>query len=398
MDYVRAMIAEISGSEDETVLRAEGATVLRGHLLFTSDHVAEISSNTVRFHKAIIATGSSPILPPIPGLLEVEPLTNETIFDLRDPLESLAIIGGGPIGCELAQAISTLGIRVMLIESTDRLLSREEPEVSDVILSVLSRAGVTVLLNAEVKEVRREHNGDVVTTLSHSSASDAPMSLSTTRVLVATGRSPRTAGLGLELAGVHLNTQGFISTNDFLRTNRPNIFAAGDVTGRMMFTHAGDEMGRIAAHNAFSSDLRFKRYRSRATPWATYTSPEVARVGLSEDQAAQRGGRVAFLPLDAIDRSLLSGETQGFIKIITGPLGPLGYLGGGQVIGATIVAPHAGEMIHELALAVQTKMFVGRLAQTVHAYPTVSLGIRSAAAQFFYTEGGRRSRPARPNP
>ncbi|MGC8464466.1 MAG: dihydrolipoyl dehydrogenase family protein [Acidimicrobiales bacterium] len=397
LQSVRRMVEKIASTEDESVLRSEGATVMLGDVQMTSTHTAIIAGESVRFDRAVIATGSSASLPPIPGLNEIQPLTNETIFDLTEAPHSLTIIGGGPMGCELAQAFAHLGVAVTILEGSDRLLGREEPEASELIHKILTEEGISIQLNATIHRVSPGENGDVTISFSQLTTDRAARSLSTTKLLVAAGRRARSTGFGLEDIGVRLDSRGFVLTNDYLRTNQPSIFAAGDVTGRMLLTHAGDEMGRIAAHNAFSANLQFKRFSSRAIPWATYTSPEVARVGLSETEAAAYGGRVAYLPLEAIDRAKITGATAGFIKIITGPIGPLRYLGGGRVIGATIVAPHAGEMIHELALAVQTRMFAGRLAQTVHAYPTLSIGIRSAVAQFFYAEGGQRCRPAESN-
>ncbi|MGH3276198.1 MAG: FAD-dependent oxidoreductase, partial [Streptosporangiaceae bacterium] len=220
------------------------------------------------------------------------------------------------------------------------------------------------------------------------------------RLLVATGRQPVADHLGLENAGVRVDERGCVVTDRHLATTAPGIYAAGDVTGRMPFTHAAHAMGRLAARNA----LRRRwsppaAFATRAIPWVVFTDPEVAQVGLTEAQAAAHpGARVAWLPLSEADRAVTAGRTQGFVMIIAGRRRVLGTAGGGRVLGATIVAPRAGEMIHEPALAMRTGMFTGRLAQTVHAYPTWSLAIQQAAAQFFGQYGSRTARPAEHDP
>lgn len=215
------------------------------------------------------------------------------------------------------------------------------------------------------------------------------------RVLVAVGRRPVTEGLDLQLAGVRLDEQGHIRTDRHLATTASGTYAVGDVTGRLAFTHAADEMGRLAAINALRSPLRLS-FKDTAIPWVIFTHPEVARVGMSEAQAAASGGRVAVVPLSQIDRAITAGEEDGFVKLIAGPRRVTANLAGGRILGATIVAPRAGEMIHEVALAMRVGAFTGRLAQTVHAYPTWSTGIRKAAAQFFFDIDGRKARPAEP--
>ena len=216
------------------------------------------------------------------------------------------------------------------------------------------------------------------------------------QLLVAVGRKPFTDGLDLDAAGVRTDERGNIVTDDRLATSADGVFAVGDVTGKLPFTHAADEMGRTAALNALRWPLRL-RFHAGRVPWVTFTSPEVARVGMSEADAVAHGGQVAYLPMSAVDRAVAAGRTEGFIKIIAGPRTLTRNLAGGKILGATIVAPRAGEMIHEIAFAMRTRAFTGRLAQTVHAYPTWSTGIRSAAAQFFFERDGRSARPAVPD-
>jgi pyruvate/2-oxoglutarate dehydrogenase complex dihydrolipoamide dehydrogenase (E3) component len=259
---------------------------------------------------------------------------------------------------------------------------------------VFTREGITVHAGARVTGVSTGDGGIRV------SLADGT-TVAAERLLVAVGRRPVTDGLNLEGIGVRLDQRGHVVTDDHLATTAPGVYAAGDVTGRLLFTHAAFHMGRIAAGNALARRPWHRhrhRYRPEATPWVTFTDPEVAHVGMTEAQAAGHGGRVAYLPMDEMDRALTAHHTDGFIKLITGPRPVLGSLGGGRILGATIVAARAGEMIHEPALAMTTGMFAGRLAATTHAYPTWSYGLQLAAAQFFMTIGGRTARPAQPNP
>jgi pyruvate/2-oxoglutarate dehydrogenase complex dihydrolipoamide dehydrogenase (E3) component len=209
------------------------------------------------------------------------------------------------------------------------------------------------------------------------------------------GRRGATEGLQLDRAGI-ATEGGFILTDEHLATTASNIWAVGDVAGKLQFTHAAYEMGRIAANNALSPRWRpQQRFDMSSIPAVTFTSPEVARVGMTEAEAAAHGARVAFLPMTEVDRAVTAGQTDGFVKLLAGPRPILRDLGGGRILGATVVAPRAGELIHEAVLAMRTGMFTGRLAQAVHAYPTWSMAIQKAAAQFFIEIEGRRARPAR---
>lgn len=215
-------------------------------------------------------------------------------------------------------------------------------------------------------------------------------------MLVAVGRTGAIEGLGLDAAGVATD-RGFIVTSDTLATSADGIWAVGDVAGKLQFTHAADEMGRIAAANALSR-LPDRKFRPEWVPWVTFTGPEVARVGVTEAEAAARGARVAYVPMSEVDRAITAGATDGFVKLVAGPRTVLRNAGGGRLLGATVVAARGGELIGEAALALRTGMFVGRLAQTIHPYPTWSTALRQAAAQFFMDVGGRRARPAQPAP
>ncbi|MCP5029161.1 MAG: FAD-dependent oxidoreductase [Actinomycetia bacterium] len=382
----REIVDRIAATENADVLRVEGIDVIEERARFVGPDRIEVGGSTLTADAFVVATGGQPLVPPIPGLAEASHVTNETLFELTDSPGRLAILGGGPIGIEMAQAAARLATQVTVIEGLDRILSREEPEASDAVARALQEDGVEVVTGSFVERV--EANGD-----SSLLVTAAGARVEADLILVAVGRTPNTSGLGLDDIGVELDDRGHIATNDRLRTNQSKIWAAGDVTGRLPFTHAADEMGRIAVMNACGR--RPTKYRPDRTPWVTFTDPEVARVGMTEAEAAAHGGRVAELPLSELDRAITAGRTNGFIKLIAGPRPLLRNLGGGQILGATIVAERAGEMIHEPTLAMRTKMFAGRLAQTVHAYPTWSMGIQKTAAQFFFEVEGRAARPAR---
>lgn len=393
MARVRRAVDRIAATEDAPTLRRDGIDVIEGRARFTSPTSIDIEGLTLRSSRFVVSTGAGPLVPPIPGLRDLPPLTNETLFGLTSRPASLAILGGGPIGCEMAQAFARLGTRVTLFEALDRVLPREEPEASVVVAEALAADGVTLRVGAKVTAVERLADGQVRLSTEHGDPVDAE------HVLAAIGRVPSGRGFGLEEIGVEVTDRGAITVDDTMATRVKGIWAAGDVTGGLQFTHAAGRMGWIAATNALAriAKARAFRFDTRAVPWATFTSPEVAHVGLTEaDAAAQHPkAKVAYLPLEHVDRAVAVGAERGFVKLIAAPRRGIGHLGGGRLVGATIVAPTAGELIHEAALAIQTNMFVGRLAQTTHAYPTWSMAVQQAALQFFGPSAGLRARPVR---
>jgi pyruvate/2-oxoglutarate dehydrogenase complex dihydrolipoamide dehydrogenase (E3) component len=392
MAAVAAAVGVIAATETAQVLAGEGIEVGRGRAVFTSPREITAGGRRLRGRRFVAATGSRPAVPPVPGLAEADYLTNETVFGLREPPRRLAVLGGGPVGCELAQAFARLGSRVTIVEAGSRLLPAADPAASRVIGEVFTAQGIAVRTGAEVTHV--ESGRDGVTLLLRSEEK-----IGAGRLLVAAGREPASGHLGLAAAGVRVDERGHIVTDRHLATTAAGIYAAGDVTGIMPFTHAAAAMGRLAARNA----LRRRwsppgDFVTSTIPWVVFTDPEVAQVGFTEPQAAAvgRGARVAYLPASETDRAVTAGRTEGFIKIIAGPRRVLGHAGGGRVLGATIVAARAGEMIHEPALAMRTRMFAGRLAQATHAYPTWSLAVQQAAAQLVGRYGGRAAHPAHP--
>jgi pyruvate/2-oxoglutarate dehydrogenase complex dihydrolipoamide dehydrogenase (E3) component len=390
MTAVRMAVARIAATEDDVALKRDGVTVIHGRAVLRSPREIDVDGTRLHGRRLILATGSGPAIPPIEGLRDIDYLTNESVFSLSSPPIRLAVLGGGAIGCEMAQAFARLGSTVTVIEAEDRLLAGEEPEASDVVAAALAADGVEIGTGATLDRAEPlDDSGAARLRLSSGTVIEAD------RVLVAVGRRPATAGLGLADIGVTLDERGHVRTDTTLATSVQGIWAIGDVTGRMPFTHAAARMGFVAARNALAPRGRRHRFDPTPIPWVTFTAPEVARVGMTEADASEHGARVAYLPLDAVDRAITTGETRGFVKLIAGPRRLLRNAGGGRIIGATVVAPTGGELIHEPALAMRTRMFTGRLAQTTHAYPTWSTAIQQAAAQFFFELDGRTARPAR---
>ena len=380
---VRAAVEQIAATEDAGVFRSAGIEVIEGRARFRGPGEVEVDGQRLRARRFVLATGVRPRVPDLPGLDRVPHLTSDSVFDLKERPNALVVVGGGPLGCELAQAFARLGTRVTLVQSADRLLPKEEPEASQTVLDVFRREGIDVRLGTRAARVDREGDGLRLVLADGDSVTGDTL-------LLATGRAPVTDGLDLEAAGVALDARGFIRTDRHLATSAEGIYAVGDITGRMPFTHAAYEMGRIAALNALGR-FRWRRYDPTSTPCVTFTTPEVARVGMTEAQAAAHGGQVAYLPMTHVDRAIAAGQTDGFVKLIAGPRTVTRGLGGGRVLGATVVATRGGELIAEPALAMRAGMIAGRLAQSTHAYPTWSIAVQMAAAQLFL--GG--ARPAR---
>lgn len=395
MAHVHDVIAQIAGFEDPPHLEAEGIAVRRGRAelgrggTLTRDGrateneriVVSVEGERLLADRVVLCTGSSPAVPPIPGLEAVPHLTNETLFELDRLPARLLVLGAGPIGLEMAQAFQRLGSAVTVIDVVPDILPREDPDIAAIARGCLDAEGIRFVLGAKVTAasqidgLRRLHveiDGD-------------ERVLEGDALLVATGRRPRTEGLGLEDLGVAVERRG-ITVDAYLRTSNPNLYAAGDVNGLMPFTHAAAYEGRLAAGNAFAR--RRARFDDRALPWITFTDPEVAHLGLTEPEARKQHGNdihVATLPYTAVDRAVIERTLAGTLKVITKGKPVIGHLGGGEVLGAHIVGPDAGELIHEFVLTMTTRSFAGRLAQAIHAYPSMAMGVQQVAAQLFPT-------------
>ena len=365
MERVRRLRAEISPHDSAERFRELGVDVFIGEGRFTGSGTLDVAGQRLRFARAVIATGARASAPPIPGLPESGYLTNETLFTLTDLPTRLAVIGAGPIGCEMAQAFARLGSRVTLVETKRQVLPREDAEGAALVLSALRSDGVEVRSGVKVRSLRPGARSKTLVLDAEGEAQD----LEVDEVLVAVGRAPNVEGLGLEAAGVTTGRGGVV-VDDFLRTTNRRILAAGDVCSVFKFTHAADAMARIAIRNA----LFFGRSRTSAltVPWCTYTSPELARVGLSKKEAAERGVTIDTIrvPLDQVDRARLDGD-QGLLEVHLAK-------GTDRLLGATLVAHNAGDIIAELTLAMRAGIGLRAIADTIHPYPTQAEVVKRA--------------------
>lgn len=368
MSHVHAAIAHIEPDDSAQALESAGVEVIAGRAAFTGPREVAVDDRRLPFHHAVIATGTTPYLPPIPGLSDAAPLTSDTIWQLTALPGRMAVLGGGPIGCELGQALARLGTEVTILEAADRLLPREEPEASTNLAARLHSEGVRVLTGATVNGIRGSSAAITVA----ATAADGAVTAEADRILVATGRRPVTSGLGLDRAGVRTDPRGYVVTDRRLRTSNRHIYAAGDVTGAPAFTHIAAVHGNIAATNAALGPLRSVQHDRM--PWVTFTDPEIAHCGLTEAQARERhGSRVQIRRLyhTHLDRAVTEAATDGFTQVILDP--------SGHVLGATIVAPRAGEMITELARLTASRGRLRELASVVHPYPSWSQAVWTSA-------------------
>lgn len=369
MERMRRLRAEISPDDSAARFQSLGVDVFFGQARFTGPATLDAAGQTLRFARAVIATGTQPRIPPIPGLLEAEPLTNESLFNLTELPPRLAVVGGGPIGVEMAQTFARFGAEVTLIEQGPRLLPRDDPDAARLIEQALQRDGVRLLRDTTLTRVERQGAERRLHLTGHE---HTPPSLDVDALLLAVGRQPHVADLGLEAAGVEFDARAGVAVDDRLRTTNRRIFAAGDVCSRWKFTHAADAMARIVLANAlFYGRARASRL---VMPWCTYTDPELAHVGLSASEADQRGLAIDTLTvgLEAVHRAVLDDEREGFVRV---------HLARGtdRVLGATVVAAHAGELIGELSLVITGRLGLKSIARVIHPYPTQAEAIRRAA-------------------
>jgi pyruvate/2-oxoglutarate dehydrogenase complex dihydrolipoamide dehydrogenase (E3) component len=373
MDRMRSVRAAISRHDAAKHFRDEwGVEVYFGDARFGGPDSVEVAGQRLNFRRCIIATGGRPIMPDVPGLAEASCYTNETIFNLTERPPRLAVVGAGPIGCEMAQAFARLGSQVTLIHSGGQLLPRDDPDAAKLILGVFRREGVDVRLNTSLRRVEPRGGGGI---LSVSAAGGEMSTLEAEAILVAAGRAPNVEGLNLEGAGVRYTKEG-VAVDDFLRTSNPRVYAAGDVCLAHKFTHAADASARLAIQNALLH-LR-KRVSKLVIPWCTYTDPEVARVGIDEREARGRGSgiRTFTIQMDDVDRALTDGETDGFLKVHLPRRGD-------RILGATFVSRHAGETISQVTTAMMAGVGLRGLADVIHPYPTQAEAIRKAADECF---------------
>lgn len=379
MTSVQGAIQQVYGESDAPEhLVARGIDVAFGEARFLGPRSLKLNEQTITARRFLIATGSHPAIPDIPGLENITYLTNDTIFALRALPERLAIIGGGPVGCELGQAFARLGSQVTILQRPERLLPKDEPEASAALLTHFTREGIAVVTRARVAGLTR--SGEAIQ-ITYTVEGETRETLADA-LMIATGRAATIEGLDLEAAGVRYDTRQGILVDANLRTSNPRIYSAGDVTGGFRFTHAAAAQARTAVRNAlFPGGSAFD---ARVMPWATFTEPEVAHVGLTEAEARRQHGdtvRVTTQPFTGVDRAITDEATAGFLKLVS--------TAKGRLLGAQLVGPRAGDNINELALALAQRLTLSQLAATTHVYPTLALAIQQAAGAFAVERIGR---------
>ncbi|MFN8006782.1 MAG: mercuric reductase [Terriglobia bacterium] len=374
MERMRRLRSGISSHDSVQRFQRSGVDVFLGEAQFTGLGTVGVEGKTLRFKKAVIATGARAVAPSIEGLADAGYLTNESVFSLTACPPRLAVIGGGPIGCELAQAFRRLGSQVTLVQRAPQVLIREDQDAAEVVERVLRREGVSLSLNAQLEKVTR--NGRSKRLYLKSGNHEEIVEID--EILVGAGRAPNVENLNLESVGVQYDRQKGVWVNDRLQTTNPRIYAAGDICLPLKFTHAADAAARIVIQNALF--LGRKKVSALTVPWCTYTDPEIAHVGLHAKSAAKKGISIDTfsVSMSEVDRAVIDGEDEGFVKIHV-------RKGTDKILGATIVARHAGEMISEITLAMVRNIGLGSLSSVVHPYPTQAEAIRKAADAYSRT-------------
>ena len=372
MQRMRRLRADISHHDSAQRFKKLGIDVFLGQGCFSSSHTVAVGSKILRFKKAVIATGARAVRPPLKGIEDAGFLTNETVFSLTECPNRLAVIGGGPIGCELAQAFCRLGCEVVLFHRGTHLLNKEDSDAAEIVQNVFVREGIRLVLGCQMERVEKTSAGKIL----YFRCNGKLESILVDEILAGAGRAPNVEGLNLEAVGVAYDPRQGVQVNDYLQTTNPKIYAAGDICMNWKFTHAADAAARIVIKNTLFSPFGLGRSRLSALtmPWVTFTDPEIAHTGLSEAEAQARGISIntILIPLSQIDRAIADGETEGFCKIHH-------KKGSDQIVGATIVARHAGEMISEVTTAIVGKLGLSDLSSVIHPYPTQAEGIKKAA-------------------
>jgi len=378
MNRVQDVVAKVEPHDSPERYRKLGVDCISGTASFVSPWELEVVHNdghTERLtaRSIVVATGGRPAVPPIPGLADMEPLTSDNLWSLDAQPERLLVLGGGPIGSELAHAFQRLGSQVIQVEMADRLLAKEDGDVADVIMKQFEQDGIDLRLNHAAKEFAIE-NGEKVAYCDHKGER---VRIPFDQVLVAVGRAANTKGLGLEKIGVEPLPNGTVPVEEDMSMRFPNVFACGDVAGPYQFTHAAAHQAWYAAVNGLFG--QFKRFKVdyRVMPWVTFTSPEVGRVGLSEAEAQEKGiaYEVTRYSLDDLDRAIAESDDYGFIKILTPP-------GKDKILGAVVVGMHGGEILAEFTLAMKHGLGLNKILGTIHPYPTWNESAKAAAGEW----------------
>jgi pyruvate/2-oxoglutarate dehydrogenase complex dihydrolipoamide dehydrogenase (E3) component/uncharacterized membrane protein YdjX (TVP38/TMEM64 family) len=373
MERIQQVIRDIEPHDSIERYSGLGVDVVQGEARITSPWSVEVNGATIRARNIVVATGGGPFVPPIEGIDQIDYYTSDNLWDMRRKPQKLVVLGGGPIGCELTQAFARLGVAVTQIEMLPKLLLREDDEVSALVLEKFVAEGVQVLTGHTAKRFfRRDGMGYVV---AESESGSVEIEFDT--LIVAVGRAPRTGGFGLEEVGVRLRANRSIEVNEYLQTSIPTIYACGDVTGPYQFTHVAAHQAWYSSVNSLFGILRRFKVDYSVIPWATFTEPEIARVGLNERDAREQGVdyEVTRYGIDELDRAIADSEAHGFVKVLTVP-------GKDHILGVTIVGEHAGELIAEYVLAMRHGLGLNKILGTIHIYPTFAEANKYAAGEW----------------
>ncbi|PLX86224.1 MAG: pyridine nucleotide-disulfide oxidoreductase, partial [Desulfuromonas sp.] len=373
MERVQRVVSTVEPHDSIERYKGLGVDVLTGTARVTGPWTVEVDGNELSARNIIIATGASPYVPPIKGIEQIDYLTSDNLWALRELPQKLIVLGGGPIGCEMTQAFARLGSRVVQIEMGDRIVPREDPEVSDYLVETFEREGIRVLTGHLAREVRLE-SGRQWLVCEHLGRQ---VKIEFDRLLVAVGRKANTEGFGLEELGVQIDSRGTVAVDALLRTNFPNIYCAGDVVGPYQFTHTAAHQAWYATVNALFGQFKTFKVDYRVIPWCTFTDAEIARVGLNESEALAQG--IPFeetrFGIDDLDRAIADGEAQGWIKVLTRP-------GSDKILGVTIVGHHAGDLLAEYVLAMKYNLGLNKILGTIHTYPTLAESNKMVAGEW----------------
>ncbi len=370
MERIQSVVKAIEPHDSVERYTSLGVECVAGEAMITSPWTVQVGDREITTRSIVLATGARPFVPPIPGVDEVEYLTSDSLWDLRELPKRLLVLGAGPIGCELAQSFSRLGAQVTVVDQAPRIMPREDQDVSDAVMQRFTDDGVTVLTGYKAQSFAKDGDGGVLTV----SGDEETRTLAFDKVLIAIGRKANVEGFGLESLKMPLTPRGTIEVNQYLQTIYPNIYACGDVAGPYQFTHMASYQAWFAVLNAMLAGLKKFRINYKVVPWATFTDPEVARVGLSEQEAQEQGVDydLTHYGIDDLDRAIADSEAHGFVKVLTVP-------GSDRILGATIVGYHAGELLTEFVLAMTHGLGLKKIAATTHIYPTLSEANRFTA-------------------
>ncbi len=371
MERMRRLRAGISHHDSASRFRELGVDVFLGNGRFTSRNTVEVAGKTLNFKKAVIATGARAVQLPIPGLAEAGFLTNETVFSLTELPRRLAVMGAGPIGCELAQTFHRLGSEVFILERGSQILSREDRDAAEIVQEAFVKEGIHLIFECQTKQIEARDGEKIV----HLECNDKVETIAVDEILVGVGRAPNVEGIDLGAANVKYDERQGVLVDDHLQTSNNKIYAAGDICMRYKFTHAADAAARIVIQNALF--LGRKKLSALTVPWCTYTDPEIAHVGMYEKDAQERGIEVETFvkAMSDVDRAIVDGEENGLARVHV-------RKGTDKILGATIVARHAGEMINEITLAMLADVGLGTISNVIHPYPTQAEVIKNIADDY----------------